>query len=57
MINRPVQHLIPSDDLDNFEEENDFENGSESAKENGRGLRRAAAQNADLIRHLQNHKG
>ena len=48
-----MQHLIPSEVSDNFQEENNFEN--ESAKEDDKRPRRVAAQNADLIRHLQNH--
>ena len=55
MINRPIQHLVPVDVSDNFEEEDDFQIKNGSAKEDDRRLRRMAAQNAELIRNLQNH--
>ena len=49
-----MQHLIPLEVSDNFAEENDFESENISANEGGRCPRRIAAQNADLIRNLQN---
>ena len=55
MINRPIQHLVPLEVSDNIEEENDFQSKNGSAQEDGRRRRRIAAQNADLIRNLQNH--
>ena len=55
MINRPIQHLVPLEVSDNIEEENDFQSKNGSAQEDGRRPRRIAAQNADLIRNLQNH--
>ena len=55
MINRPIQHLVPSEVSDNFEEENDFQIKNGSAKEDDGRPRRIVAQNADLIRNLQNH--
>ena len=55
MINRSIQHLVPLEVSDNFEEENNFQIKNESAKEDDKRLSRIAAQNADLIRNLQNH--
>ena len=55
MINRPMQHLIPLEVSENFAEENNFESENISANEGDRCPRRIAAQNADLIRNLQNH--
>ena len=55
MINRPIQHLVPLEVSDNFEEENDFQIKNGSAKEDDRRPRRIAAQNTNLIRNLQNH--
>ena len=55
MINRTIQHLVPLEFSDNFEEENDFQIKNGSAKKDDRRPRRIAAQNADLIRNLQNH--
>ena len=49
MINRPIQHLVPLEVSDNFQ----IKNGS--AKEDDGRPRRIVAQNADLIRNLQNH--
>ena len=55
MINRPIQHLVPLEVSDNFEEENDFQMKNGSPKEDDRRPRRIAAENADLIRNLKNH--
>ena len=55
-INRPIQHLVPLEVSDNFEEENDFQIKNGSAKEDARRPRRIAAQNAELIRNLQKHQ-
>ena len=55
MINRLIQHLVPLEVSDNFEKENNFQIKNGSAKEDDRRQRRIAAQNADLIRNLQNH--
>ena len=55
MINRPIQHLLSVEVSDNFEEENDFQIKNGSAKEDDGRPRRIVAQNADLIRNLQNH--
>ena len=46
MISRPIQHLVPSEVSDNFEEENDFKMKNVSAKEDDRRPRRITAQNA-----------
>ena len=54
MINRPIQHLVPLEVSDNFEEENDFQIKNGSSKEDDRCPRRKSAQNANLIRNLQN---
>ena len=54
MINRPIQHLVPLEVSDNFEEENDFQIKNGSAKEDDRRPRRIVAQNAELIINLQN---
>ena len=55
MINRPIQHLVPLEVSDNFEEENDFQMKNGSPKEDDRRPRRIASENADLIRNLKNH--
>ena len=55
MINRPMQHLVPLEVSDNFEEENNFQIKNGSTKEDDRRPRRIAEQNSDLIRNLQNH--
>ena len=49
MINKQIQHLILLEASDNYEEENDFENENELAKED-RSWRRIATQNIHLIR-------
>ena len=54
IINRPIQHLVPLEVSDNFEEENDFQIKNGSAKKDDRRPRRIAKQNANLIRNLQN---
>ena len=48
-------NLVPLEVSDNIEEENNFQSKNGSAQEDGRRPRRIAAQNADLIRNLQNH--
>ena len=52
MTNKPIQHLVPLEVSDNFEEENDFQIKNGLAKEDDRGPRRIAAQNTDLVRSL-----
>ena len=43
MISRPIQHLVPSEVSDNFEEENDFKIKNVSAKEDDRRPRKITA--------------
>ena len=56
MTNKPIQHLVPLEVSDNFEEENDFQIKNGSAKKDDRRPRRIAKQNANLIRNLQNRQ-
>ena len=49
MANRPIQHLVPLEVSDNFEQENDFQIKNGSAKKDYRRPRRTAKQNADLF--------
>lgn len=50
MIKKQIQHLILLEVSENYEEENDFENENELAKEEDRSWRRIATQNMHLIR-------